>query len=82
MNTLTKPSFIHRFLHFELSPKQMMVATVVYFAVMLAIYLFCMFWVIKQILSEPEETIKVVGPVLVGSYIHKRFMTRLKPKTN
>jgi hypothetical protein len=73
---------LHRFLHFELSPRQLMVATVVYFAVMLAIYLFCMFWVLKQIMTQPEETVKVVGPVLVGGYIHRRFKTLLKPQSN
>jgi hypothetical protein len=40
-----------------------------------------MFWVLKQILSEPEATVKVVGPVLVGAYIHRKFKALLKPKS-
>jgi hypothetical protein len=72
---------LNRFLHFELSPRQLMVGTVAYFVVMLLLYGFCMFWVLKQILSEPEATVKVVGPVLVGAYIHRKFKALLKPKS-
>jgi hypothetical protein len=72
---------LNRFLHFELSPRQLMVATAAYFVVMLLLYGFCMFWVLKQILTQPEATVKVVGPVLVGGYIHRRFKTLLKPQS-